>query len=465
MDPQEALDFLFNRTARAQSDPAENHAVEQIARELGYLPLALEQAAAYIIAKSARFEDYLASYQRQRLTLLNKAQPRTGNYPTSVASTWALNFKEIEQDPVASDILQVSAFLSPDAIPLELFTGGASQLSPVLAKALAASQDPLVLNEALEPLTRYSLIRFDVESQTYSIHRMVQEVVKDQMGVEQQAQWAEQVVRAVEQSFPEVNYQTWTRCERFIPHVLLCAAHIDHWNMTFWEARNLLYRAGTYFVQRGQYWEAEPLRKSELVISERVLGPEHPDTLGSLNNLAILHWNQGKYEQAEPLYQPALEAKERVLGPEHPDTLSTVNNLAVLYRKQGKGEQSEQLYQRALEARERVLGPEHPDTAQSLYNLAILYSNQGKYEEAEHLYLQALAIDQKVYGQDHPEVATELSSLANLYSDHGTYEQAEPLYQRALAIREQVFGSDHPFTVEVRKYHADLLEKMKQKTE
>ena len=309
MDPEEAIGFLFKRTARAQIDPKEKQAAEQLARELGYLPLALEQAAAYITAKAARFQDYLASFQRQRLSLLNKAQPKTGEYPASVASTWALNFQEIEQDPIAADVLRVSAFLSPDAIPLELLTDGVSQLGPVLAEALATSEDPLVLNEALEPLTRYSLIRLDVDTQTYSIHRMVQEVVKDKMGVEQQAEWAERVVHAVAQSFPKVDYQTWPLCQRFISHALLCAAYIDRWRLTFPEARNLLYQVGTYFRQRGQYWEAEPLRKSELAICERVLGPEHSDTLGALNNLASLYWNQGKYEEAEPLYLRRLRPK------------------------------------------------------------------------------------------------------------------------------------------------------------
>ncbi len=151
LEPQEALDFLSKRTARAWQDAAEQHAAEQLAAELGYLPLALEQAAAYIRTKAARFQAYLASFQRQRLSLLNKADPRLGNYPTSVARTWALNFQEVEHDPVAADVLRVSAFLSPDAIPLELLTGGASQLGPVLAAALA-SEDPLALNEALEPL-------------------------------------------------------------------------------------------------------------------------------------------------------------------------------------------------------------------------------------------------------------------------------------------------------------------------
>jgi TIR domain/NB-ARC domain len=276
MQPDEALDFLSTRTGRAQSDPAEKNAAAHLAAELGYLPLALEQAAAYVVAKMARFQDYLASYLKQRLALLNEEQPKTGEYPASVAKTWALNFQEVEQDPVAADILRVSAFLSPDAIPLELLTDGASQLGPVLAGALATSEDPLALNKALEPLTRYSLIRRDIDAQTYSMHRMVQEVVKDQLGAEREAEWAERVVRAVAQSFPEVDYQTWTRCERYIPHVLLCATYMDRWRMTFPEARALLYQAGLYFYQRGQYRETEPLWNSALAMCERVLGPEHP---------------------------------------------------------------------------------------------------------------------------------------------------------------------------------------------
>jgi len=382
-----------------------------------------------------------------------------------VASTWALNFQEVEQDPLAADILRVSAFVSPEGIPLELLSSGASQLGPVLAATLATSEDPLVLNEALEPLTRYSLIRRDVDTQTYSIHRMVQEVVKGQIGVAQQAGWAERVVRAVEQSFPEVSHLTWTRCQRYISHALVCVAQIDRWRMTFWEARNLLHQVGKYFYQRGQFWEAEPLWKSCQAICERVLGPEHPDTLSTVNNLAVLYDDQGKYEQAEPLYQRALEASERVLGLEHPDTLSTVNNLANLYADQGKYEQAEPLYQRALETRERVLGPEHPDKLLTVNNLAAFYHDQGKDEQAEPLYQRALTSLVRVLGPEHPDTAQTLGNLAILYHDQGKFELAAPLYERALAIYESVLGTDHPRTVDVRNNYANLQEKMKQKTE
>ena len=116
-----------------------------------------------------------------------------------------------------------------------------------------------------------------------------------------------------------------------------------------------------------------------------MLGPDHPDTALSLNNLAVLYDSQGKLTEAEPLYRRALEIRERVLGPDHPDTALSLNNLAVLYQVQGKLTEAEPLYRRALEIRERVLGPDHPDTALSLNNLAVLYDSQGKLTEAEPL--------------------------------------------------------------------------------
>ena len=94
------------------------------------------------------------------------------------------------------------------------------------------------------------------------------------------------------------------------------------------------------------------------------------------------HWRQGKYEQAEPLYQRTLKTRERVLGPEHPDTVGTVNNLAILYRNQGKYEQAESLLQRALTTFEHVLGPEHPDTVRTRENYTKLLKEMKKRAQA-----------------------------------------------------------------------------------
>ncbi len=120
-----------------------------------------------------------------------------------------------------------------------------------------------------------------------------------------------------------------------------------------------------------------------LEISRRVLGPEHPNTLKTMNSLASTYAGQAKYAQAESLYSQTLEIARRVLGPEHPDTLRDMNNLGSMYNSERKYAQAEAIFSEVLEIRRRVLGPEHPDTMMSMYNLAIVYERQSKYAQAE----------------------------------------------------------------------------------
>ena len=198
---------------------------------------------------------------------------------------------------------------------------------------------------------------------------------------------------------------------------------------------------------QGKYKEAVAIAEKALALAERVLGPEHPETLSSLNNLAAMYQDQGRHGEAEPLYKRALEARERVLGKEHPKTLTSVNNLADLYRVQGRFREAEALFKRALEADERVLGKEHPDTLVSVNNLAFIYQAQGRYSEAEPLYKRALAAYERVRGPEHPDTLTSVNNLGFLYLAQGRYSEAEPLYKRALAARERVLGSEHPDTL------------------
>ena len=168
LEPDDALAFLWRRSGWdelfAQLPNEKNvevQAANQLAAELGYLPLALEQAAAYLVAKKARFQDYLVSYQQRKLARLETAKPKLGNYPDSVTTTWTLNFQQVEKTaPASADLLRVSALLHPDAIPFELLTQGGSQLGATLADALTdVDLDPLVVNDVLAPLCTYSLSR------------------------------------------------------------------------------------------------------------------------------------------------------------------------------------------------------------------------------------------------------------------------------------------------------------------
>jgi tetratricopeptide (TPR) repeat protein len=127
-----------------------------------------------------------------------------------------------------------------------------------------------------------------------------------------------------------------------------------------------------------------------LAIREKVLGPEHPDTARSLNNLAFIYDATGAYAKAEPLYQRALAIREKMLGREH--TAVPLSNLASLYRAIGADAKAEPLYQRVRVIYERAFGSEHPDTANSLINLALLYDATGAYAKAEPLLERAQGI-------------------------------------------------------------------------
>ena len=200
------------------------------------------------------------------------------------------------------------------------------------------------------------------------------------------------------------------------------------------------------YVNQGVYTKAEPLYRRALAIKEKALGHDHVSTAATINNLAFLYYNQGSYAKAEPLFSRALAIREKALGPDHSDTAQSLNNLAALYDSQGAYAKAEPLYRRALAIREKALGPDHPATASSFNNLAALYDSQGAYAKAEPLYIRALAINEKALGPYHPDTANSLNNLALLYDNKGSYAKAEALYRRALAIREKALGPDHPAT-------------------
>jgi len=367
----------------------------------------------------------------------------------------------VEQaNATAAELLRFCAFLAPDAIPEELVTESAAELGPLLKPMVT---DPSILDAAIRELLKYSLIHRDPESKMLSIHRLVQEVLKDQMNEETQRQWAERTVRAVNQVFPFPEYANWDRCQRYLPHAQMCSPLIEQWNLLFNEVASLLNKVGYYQWQRGEYEQVESLHKRALAIREQVLGPTHHSTAVSLAHLGLYYWSQGKYADALPLWQRDLAIKEQELGLKHPETARSLNNLAALYYNQGKYAEALPLCQRALAIDEETYGSNHPDVARDLNNLANLFNVQGKYEQAESLYQRALTIREQKLGPEHPDTAWSVANLAWLYMNQGKYEQAKLLYQRALAIREKVLGSDHPDTVANRRNYNDLLERMNRK--
>ena len=424
----------------AQRLPAEYTAAEELLRIMDRLPLALDQAGAYIEESGCGFLGYLRRYEQRQPLLLDRRGVLGGDHPLSVATTFRLASERVEQEPSAADLLRVCAFLHAEAIPEELFLEGAAHLGQTLAQLAI---DPCQLDQAIAALRSLSLVQRQPETRTLCLHRLVQAVVRDRMSEDEHMVWMKRVGAALAAIFPRVSHQVWSQCERLLPHVLIMAMALPDQAGTS-ELAQVFRKAADYLRDRAQYEQAEPLYLRALRILESAQGPECSELAHALNNLAILYFVRGQYEQAEPLYLRALHLQEQLLGTEHPEVARPLINLALICKAQGKYEQAEPLYLRALHIREKALGPVHPDLARSLYNLASLYSEQGRYEQAEPLYLRALRLQEQAFGPEHPDLVYPLHGLALLYGEQGRYEQAEPLYLRAQRLREQALGMEHP---------------------
>ena len=196
----------------------------------------------------------------------------------------------------------------------------------------------------------------------------------------------------------------------------------------------------TCFRLQGELAAARPLFERALAIYEKVLGPEHPYTAASLNNLASLLQAQGDLAAARPLFERALAIREKVLGPEHPDT-------ALLHRDAGQ-----------VSVGEKVLGPRHPAGAARWSNLACLLRDAGRTEEAEPLFLRAIAIGDKALGAGHPLTQRYQSNYARLLLMTNRAVEALQRGQAALATHEQVNGSNHLWTKDSARVTADALD-------
>ncbi len=501
MRQEDAMHFLLRRAKTlnpettheqmsqfAQRLPVEYAAAEKLVTVMGGLPLALDQAGAYIEETGCGLVGYLRIYEQQRKRLLDRRGILEGDHPHSVVTTVLLAYQQVKSaNPAAAELLCLYAFLEADAIPEELVAEGKAYLEPPLQ---SIATDPYQFDQAIAILHLFSLVNRSPETQTLSVHRLIQAVLKETMEPPIIQQWIERTIRMLDAAFPheEEAVETWPQCQRYLTHIEICADLIGQQNISLVEAGHLLHQSGVYLRTRAQYtqaerWlcqsrdiylhiggpehlavaanlndlallydkmgryeEAKALFLNALQIREHLLGPEHPDVAASLNALAGSYWEQGKYEQAEPLFQRAFSLWERQLGPDHILVAHCLNDLALMYWSWGRSEQIEPLYLRALSIHEQQPGPDHPDMAGTLNNLALYYVDQERYEEAEQFYQRALGIWECHLGPEHPDTITGISSLAKMYAKQEQFEKAEPLFLRALQIREHHLGPEHPDT-------------------
>ncbi|HEV2762188.1 MAG TPA: TIR domain-containing protein, partial [Pyrinomonadaceae bacterium] len=292
MTPEEGALFLLRRAkliprnaALEAATESDRDAAMELTREVGGLPLALDQAGAFIEKMSSTPAEYLDLYRKEGAKLRAERGGLISDH-APVTITFTLAFSQVaEASAAAARLLYFCAFLAPHAIPEEIFTDGAAEV----VEEMAPLADRGIMVETIGEAGRFSLIRRNPKDRTIEIHRLVQQVIKDEMDEETQQSLAGVVVRALAASFPKAEYESWPLCEKMLPHAEEAARLVDNYGFEFLEAGVLLDRAAAYCYQRAQYAEAESLWLRVSDIGEKVLGPEDPNVAMALSNLAVLY--------------------------------------------------------------------------------------------------------------------------------------------------------------------------------
>ncbi|MEV7689055.1 FxSxx-COOH system tetratricopeptide repeat protein [Streptomyces bungoensis] len=413
--------------------PEQREQAKALAAELGYLPLALEQAGAYLFETGTDLADYRALVGQVLDTAVGGINPER-----TIARVWRHTLAAIEsRNAKAIGALHAMAWLAPDGIPRSL-------LAPLFP-------DILALGQALGVLHAYNMISFSADRRTVSIHRLVQAVLRQRATIESDEKLlgrheAEHLIR---QALPTQNdaIDSW---EQLLPHVFALAASTSSRSPASTETADILEAAAQYLYRQGRDAHTVPLRAATLAQYEQVLGDAHPSTLAGRNNLASAYWAAGKLERAIPLFEAILAQREQVLGNVHRDTLLSRNNLATAYESTGDLGRAISLFEVTLAQCEQLLGNAHPDTLSSRNNLANAYRAAGDLERAIPLLQATLAQREQVLGNAHPSTLTSRNNLASTYLAAGNLGRAIPLFEAALTQREQVLGDAHPSTLTSR---------------
>ncbi|MCO1577677.1 FxSxx-COOH system tetratricopeptide repeat protein [Crossiella sp. SN42] len=422
---------------------------DELAELLGDLPLALEQAAAYLLQSRMPPDEYLSLLRTSPDGLADKGEDGQRRSPDrSLNTLWTLSLHHLDKHhPQAAQLLALCAYLAPDVIPMNLFTSNAAHLP----EPLQTIADKSGLSHVVGVLVDYSLVKRDRDHLV--VHRLVQLAVRRHItaahaGGTDVTHPLSTVFTLLCGDLPDDVYsnpRAWPRWRQLLPHVLAALAHQDtiH-DLSPEDTSWLLDRTGTYLQTTGLPNQARPLLERALAIGEAAHGPNHPTVAISLGNLAVVLKELGQPDQARPLLERALAIGEAAHGPNHPTVAAILSNLAVVLQDLGRPDQARPLLERALAIGEATHGPNHPAVATRLGNLAFGLKELGQPDQARPLLERALAIDEAAHGPNHPAVAISLSNLAVVLKDLGQPDQARPLLERALAIGEATHGPNHP---------------------
>ena len=452
---EEAMALLDGRTGLADEAGA-----SAVSAELGHLPLALDQAAAVIAKQHLGYAAYLEQLRALPVEdyLVRKEDGEEQPYPPGVAEAVLLSLEAARTaDPVGvcTGVMEVMAMLAPAAVRCDLLrVAGQAGILLGGGRRVAAS----MVDQALERLNDRSLLSFSLDGKAISVHCLVARVVRERLArrghLARACGAAASALDMSAEALPkpldhaavgEIAGQVTALTDN-------AGAGVDDASEGLATMLTpLRFLALYYLIELGDGGpQAIALGEPLMEDLERLLGPDHPDSLNARNSVAAAYQAAGRASEAIPLFEQTLVARVRLLGPDHLDTLTAQNNLAAAYQAAGRADEAILMLRMTLAAREQQIGPSHPDTLRSQNTLAAAYKAAGQAAEAIPLVEKILAVREQALGPSHPKTLGSRNNLAAAYREAGRAPEAVPMLERTLADCERLLGADDPRTEAVR---------------
>ena len=430
----EAISFLIKRIGKSE----ENY--DELAEELGYLPLALEQAGAYIEETGKSVTEYLELFRECQIELLGRGNIST-NYPDTVRTTWNLSFQQaVKECPTVTGVLALLGFLAPENIPQILLEKIVEISTPPDNRTNFSKLD---IDNAVATLRRYSLL--DVNEGKLFVHRLVQAISRDYLKYvsDNLASGALGIINSV---FPleSDDPRNWNECSSLLPHAFAAIKHASASNQVFYPTLELLNKIATYFIGRAEYKDARQALEQALQIAKGIYGGDSTPEADICSNLGVVYYYLGDNQTAMLHLKNAFNINKRERGANDISVGSIFNSFALILRDSGNNEEALTNYIRANEIAEAAYGPNDPHVAITLDNIGCVLADLLKIDEALANFKRALKIDENYYGPNHPQVAMHLNHIANVYAMKGRLSKALPKARRALQIREAYYDANHP---------------------
>ncbi|SQE00263.1 Tetratricopeptide TPR_4 [Parafrankia sp. Ea1.12] len=416
-------------------------AADQLAEALGDLPLAVDQAGAFLATTGMNVHTYLALLADQPQVLLADDTPRHLGLAKTVSAAYT---QLATENPFAAALLDQLALLAPEPIPLAAIPTG--DVQPVRGALLVAG--PLATHTALAAISRYALARRT--GTNLQMHRLVEALVRV-LAYDRTHQILEATLGLLGTADPgdPTNPEAWPAYASLAPHIVAAAARVPATGEVSEPPpfRSLFLRTCRYLDRAGQSRDAHALAETARARWAVNLGTDHPDRLILVNILAITAISLGKFAEARTLAADAWRRQLQILGADHVATLNSANTLVVAMIFLGDYESARALAEDTFDRRRQLLGDDNPETLTSAGNFAMVLGQLGERGAARTLAEDTLARRRRVLGNDHQETLSSAATLSVQLAELGEYEAARSLAEDTWERRRRVLGSDHPETL------------------